>query len=66
MKTFDLIQTTISYHSKDPHSKSLKPDCRSPLFAITTQSLEGRCGRGVKGFIAFVLIKGFVVYKGKE
>ena len=41
MKAFDFIQATISHHLKDPHSKALEPDCLSPWFAITTQSLEG-------------------------
>jgi hypothetical protein len=31
MKTFDFVQVTISFHLKDPHSKSLEPDWLSPF-----------------------------------
>jgi len=41
MKTFDFIQVTISHHLKDPHPKTLEPDCLFPLLAITTQPLKG-------------------------
>jgi hypothetical protein len=41
MKTFDFIQSLISHHLKDPHPKALEPDCLSPPFAITMQSLDG-------------------------
>jgi hypothetical protein len=27
MKTFDFIKTTIPHNLKDPHSKTLEPDC---------------------------------------
>jgi hypothetical protein len=40
MKTFDLIQMTISHNLKDPQPKALKPDCLSPFLAIATQSLR--------------------------
>jgi hypothetical protein len=41
MKTFDFIQSVISHHLKDPHSKALEPDYLSPPLAIMTQSLGG-------------------------
>jgi hypothetical protein len=41
MKTFDFIESAISHHLKDPHSKALEPDCLSPPLAIMTQSLKG-------------------------
>ena len=41
MKTFDFIQSAISHHLKDPHSKALEPDCLFPLLAIMTQSPAG-------------------------
>ena len=41
MRTFDFIQSVISHNLKDPHSKTLEPDCLSPPLAIMTQSLVG-------------------------
>jgi hypothetical protein len=41
MKTLHFPPTKVSHTSKTPHSKSLEPDCLSPLIAITTQSPEG-------------------------
>ena len=38
MKTFDFIKVSVSHNIKDPHSKSLEPNCISPFLAITTQS----------------------------
>jgi hypothetical protein len=32
MKTFGFVQAMISHNIKDPHSKSLEPDCLSPFF----------------------------------
>jgi hypothetical protein len=46
MNTCDFTQGTISHNLKDPHSKSLEPDCLSPHLAITTQSLDGRGSEG--------------------
>ena len=40
MNTFDFTQGPITHNLKDPHSKALEPDCLSPHFAITTQSLR--------------------------
>jgi len=40
MNLFGFILATISHSLKDPHSKSLEPDCLSPSLAITTQSLK--------------------------
>ena len=31
LKTFDFMHVTISHNLKDPHSKTLQPDCLSPL-----------------------------------
>jgi len=31
MKTFDFRQVTISHNIKDPHSKTLEPDCLFPF-----------------------------------
>jgi hypothetical protein len=31
MKKFDFIQATIPNNLKEPHSKALEPDCRSPF-----------------------------------
>jgi len=41
MKTFDFIPATIFHYLKDPHSKSLEPDCLSPFVVIMTQALVG-------------------------
>jgi hypothetical protein len=46
MKTFDFIQATISHNLKNPHSKTLEPDCVSPFLVIKTQSLDGEGWRG--------------------
>jgi hypothetical protein len=51
MKTLHFPPTKVSHTSKTPHSKSLEPDCLSPLIAITTQSHRGE-GKGEgRGFI---------------
>ena len=48
MKTFDFIQATISHDLKDPHPKSLEPDCLSPLAGnYDTVSRRGRHRAGV-------------------
>ncbi len=36
VKTFDFMQSVISHHLKDPHSKALEPDCLSPRLAVMT------------------------------
>ncbi len=40
MNTFDLLPGTISHHLKDPHSKSLEPDCLSPINLPLRHSLR--------------------------
>jgi len=44
MKTFDLIQATMSHNLKEPHSKALEPDRLSPRLAIAAQPLKGLGG----------------------
>ena len=51
MKTFDFIQASISHNLKDLHSKSLEPDCLSPLLAIMTQSPEAGERDRVRGAV---------------
>jgi hypothetical protein len=38
MNTFGFVQATISHNLKDPHSKTLEPDCPSPRISNTAQS----------------------------
>jgi hypothetical protein len=38
MKTSNSTQVTISHNLKDPHSKTLEPDCLSLFAYPTTQS----------------------------
>ena len=48
MKTFDFIQATISHNLKDPHPKSLEPDCLSHLAGnYDTVSREGWVGEDI-------------------
>ncbi len=52
---------TVSHHLKDPHSKSLEPDCLPRLangcfFDIATQPLEGEGRVEGKIVISFVLV----------
>src|SRR4030042_2979395 len=44
MITFDFIQATISHYLKDPHSKSLEPDCLSP-FACNDDTVAHQGGQ---------------------
>jgi hypothetical protein len=44
MKTFDFIQVMVSHNLKDPHSKSLEPDCLSPLREKEKVGLKGPRG----------------------
>jgi hypothetical protein len=57
MKTFDFIQTPISYNPKDPHSKALEPDCPSSWLSINNDTLLWQSpsagGQGSWGFQEF-------------
>ncbi len=48
MNTFDLLSGTISHHLKDPHSKSLEPDCLFPINLRLRHSLRGERGRSLR------------------
>jgi hypothetical protein len=49
MKTFDFIQATNFHHLKDPHSKSLEPDCLSP-YSCDCDTVSERREEGVRYF----------------